>query len=132
MDDPAEVIRSLIAENQVLKIQILQYRTEVRQLELATLIVNSRLLVLRKGERLATHWFETEPDDRPWFYRDDRVEVYCSTISRALDIREPGKTPMVLIGYDGSMEHVTPSFHSLRAHVRNLETSGTVAPKYWK
>lgn len=116
-------------QNKLLELQgtVMREREEKRQLALATLIVNARLVAYKYGERRRIEPIPfTSPIEiglDPLVYRDALVEIVMSQKSRALRIRWKGQPkPVVEMNWDGSTNSVAVDFEECRAHVRALET----------
>jgi hypothetical protein len=119
----AETIKGLTAENRQLKMELLETRLELRQVHLATLIVNARLLALRNGTLMDSAGLgPSDPDQRPHRYKDREVEIICSTMSRALVVKNGKGEVMVAQAWNGTMEVVAQDFEQTRKYVRELET----------
>jgi hypothetical protein len=123
-DRDAEIIRGLVEENQNLKVQLMEARTVIQQLELGTLVTNARLLALRFGKPCPAFFNSPlEKQDKPLCYEDAGVRIIASTMTRSLDVRVPGSDkPVVRIAWDGSVEAMDRDFSGVRAHIRDVET----------
>jgi hypothetical protein len=119
----ADIVKGLTAENHQLKMELLETRLELRQVHLATLIVNARLVALRNGEPMTEPGLgPSDPDKNPHRYQDDQVNIVCSAMSRALIVKDAKGEVMVQQAWNGSMEFIAQDFEQTRKYVRELET----------